>query len=221
MLVLVGLPYIKCKLDLFYQQVASPSNSILGDDDEQHEIENEELEDNNTKPSRKLAIRLKRLFKKVYPIINFIYHVSNLGYNIAYMFEKTRYYTPWLHLIGIEVKRMDMNDYVRPIDAFIHIQTHSYFMKRAYYEKTAKPVTQSISLKSPLKTMSAIVSKVIEYLKVLLPMSIFFFKFLEWWYSSEFSRSNTFSQGENDENTVPPPEKIKVRAHLYILLYIY
>ncbi|KAG1351442.1 hypothetical protein G6F62_002976 [Rhizopus arrhizus] len=191
LLVLVGLPYIKCKLDLFYQQVASPSNSILGDDDEQHEIENEELEDNNTKPSRKLAIRLKRLFKKVYPIINFIYHVSNLGYNIAYMFEKTRYYTPWLHLIGIEVKRMDMNDY------------------RAYYEKTAKPVTQSISLKSPLKTMSAIVSKVIEYLKVLLPMSIFFFKFLEWWYSSEFSRSNTFSQGENDENTVPPPEKIK------------
>lgn len=60
--------------------------------------------------------------------------------------------------------------------------------------------------------VSTIFSKVIEFLKVLLPMSIFFFKFLEWWYSSEFSRGgNTGSNNNEDgENSVPPPDKIKV-----------
>jgi peroxin-12 len=40
-------------------------------------------------------------------------------------------------------------------------------------------------------------------------MSIFFFKFLEWWYSSEFSRTGA-GHDEESENVVPPPEKIKV-----------
>ncbi|KAG1448633.1 hypothetical protein G6F56_008888 [Rhizopus delemar] len=107
------------------------------------------------------------------------------------MFEKTKYYTPWLHLIGIEVKRMGMDDY------------------RDHYEKTANINSPGISLKRPLGSMVTILGKAIDFLKVLLPMSIFFFKFLEWWYSSEFSRGNAFKQGENGECTIPPPEKIK------------
>lgn len=63
--------------------------------------------------------------------------------------------------------------------------------------------------KNPLGAATTIFSKVIEFLKVLLPMSIFFFKFLEWWYSSEFSRGGAGHDEEN-ENIIPPPEKIKV-----------
>lgn len=60
---------------------------------------------------------------------------------------------------------------------------------------------------------SGVFGKFIEFLKVLLPMSIFFFKFLEWWYSSEFARGNgTGNYGEDEaENTIPPPEKTKVK----------
>lgn len=112
LLVLVGLPYVKCRLDLLYQKVTGGgSASILGDN-EQEELENEELANSRTKPTRKLVIRLIRLFKKVYPTISFLYYGSNLAYNVAYLFGKTRYYTPWLHLLGLEVKRMSMNDYV-------------------------------------------------------------------------------------------------------------
>lgn len=109
----MGLPYVKSRLDLFYQKVSggSVAASILGDN-EQEELENEELANPDTKPMRKLMIRLIRLFKKVYPIINFLYHGSNMAYNVAYLFGKTRYYTPWLHLLGLQVKRMSMNDYV-------------------------------------------------------------------------------------------------------------
>lgn len=112
LLVLVGLPYVKCRLDLLYQKVTGGgSASILGDN-EQEELENEELANSQTNPTRKLVIRLIRLFKKVYPTISFLYYGSNLAYNVAYLFGKTRYYTPWLHLLGLEVKRMSMNDYV-------------------------------------------------------------------------------------------------------------
>lgn len=109
LLVLVGLPYVKCRLDLLYQQVAG-SGSILGD--EQEELDNEELADPATPLKRKLRIRLVRLFKKVYPIINLLYYGSGLVYNVGYLFNKTKYYTPWLHMIGLQVQRMSMNDYV-------------------------------------------------------------------------------------------------------------
>lgn len=112
LLVLVGLPYVKCRLDLLYQRVSGGSASSILGDNEQEELQNEELADPQTPFKRKLVIRLERLFKKVYPIINFLYYGSNLVYNVGYLFGKTKYYTPWLHLLGLEVKRMSMNDYV-------------------------------------------------------------------------------------------------------------
>lgn len=112
LLVLVGLPYVKCRLDLLYQRVSGGSASSILGDNEQEELQNEELNDPQTPFKRKLVIRLERLFKKAYPIINFLYYGSNLVYNVGYLFGKTKYYTPWLHLLGLEVKRMSMSDYV-------------------------------------------------------------------------------------------------------------
>ena len=75
----------------------------------------------------------------------------------------------------------------------------------------SKPGSTSF-LSSSLSTVSGVFSKVLEFLKVLLPMSIFFYKFLEWWYSSEFARGGSggaLGDGEA-ENAIPPPEKLKV-----------
>jgi peroxin-12 len=62
-------------------------------------------------------------------------------------------------------------------------------------------------MKNPLGALSTVLGKVVDFLKVLLPMSIFFFKFLEWWYSSEFSRGGV--SNDDEEQTIPPPEKIQ------------
>lgn len=61
--------------------------------------------------------------------------------------------------------------------------------------------------------LGTVLGKMIELLKVLLPMSIFFFKFLEWWYASEFARGGgrTGAYGDEEANIIPPPEKIKVK----------
>lgn len=112
LLMLVGLPYIKCRLDLLYSQVSGGSSASLFGSNEQEEREREELMDPDTSARRKLMIRLIQLFRFVYPYVNGAYHGANLAYAIAYMFNKTRYYSPWLHLIGLEIKRMSMADYV-------------------------------------------------------------------------------------------------------------
>ncbi|CAO3649355.1 unnamed protein product [Cunninghamella blakesleeana] len=196
LLVLVGLPYLKCRMDLLYQQISGDA-SLLGMN-EQEERENEELDDPSTPSLRKLKIRLIKLFRKIYPYMNLLYYGSNLVYNILYLFNKTNYHTPWLHLIGLQIKRMSMADY------------------RAYYDKLDAAQAKSTSTKSvwlsPLRLLSGVFGKFIEFLKVLLPMSIFFFKFLEWWYSSGFARSGANMKNyddEDDENTIPPPEKTK------------
>ncbi|KAI8337687.1 Pex12 amino terminal region-domain-containing protein [Chlamydoabsidia padenii] len=193
LLVLVGLPYLKCRLDLYYQQISGGA-SLLGIN-EQEERENEELADQTTTRRRRFTIRLIKLFRKLYPYINALYHGSGLVYNVLYLFNKTKYHSPWLHLLGLQIKRMSMADY------------------RAYYDKidaSQSKTTRSL-WSSPLRILSGVFGKFVEFLKVLLPMSIFFFKFLEWWYSSEFARGNgTGNYGEEDtENTVPPPEKTK------------
>ncbi|ORX47406.1 hypothetical protein DM01DRAFT_1339037 [Hesseltinella vesiculosa] len=193
LLVLVGLPYVKCRLDLLYQQVSGDA-SVLGTN-EQEEIEDEQLADPTTPVRQQLKIRLIKLFRRFYPYVNFAYYASGLVYNVLYLFNKTKYYSPWLHLIGVQIKRMSMADY------------------RAAYEK--QDITSNAASKalwrSPLRLLSGTLSKVIDFLKVLLPMSIFFFKFLEWWYSSEFARSGgTGNYGEEeDEKLIPPPEPTK------------
>ncbi|KAL0098175.1 Pex12 amino terminal region-domain-containing protein [Phycomyces blakesleeanus] len=200
LLILVGLPYIKCRLDLFYQRISGgPSASLLGDN-EQEEREREQLADSTTPFARILVIRLTRLFRKVYPYINALYYGSNLVYNIGYMFGKTDYYSPWFHLIGLQVKRMSMSDYV----SYNKMITH----KRVYRDPTSGQAKAPFSLfKKPWKAFPMVFGKLIEFLKVLLPMSIFFFKFLEWWYSSEFARGGGVQ--EESKATIPPPKNTK------------
>ncbi|KAI8582164.1 hypothetical protein K450DRAFT_185083 [Umbelopsis ramanniana AG] len=196
LLFLVGLPYIKSKLDLLYSQVSGGASASLLGENEQEERELEILNDPSASVRTKAVVHLKRIFRKVYPVVNMLYYGSNLCYNIGYLFGKTKYYTPWLRILDIEVKRMSMDDY------------------RAHYEKSMMgvPSVQPTSvIGRSTHFLGTVLGKMIELLKVLLPMSIFFFKFLEWWYASEFARGGgrTGAYGDEEANIIPPPEKVK------------
>lgn len=56
--------------------------------------------------------RVKVLFIKCWPILTKSYEVTLLAYNIAYLFDKTPYYRPWLHWLNIDLRRMSEHDYV-------------------------------------------------------------------------------------------------------------
>lgn len=74
-------------------------------------------------------------------------------WNVGYLFEKTAFYRPWLSWMGIELRRLGIED------------------QRAE-ASGARPVE-----------VGQVGQVLLDGLRVLLPTAIFFVKFLEWWYS--------------------------------------
>ena len=60
----------------------------------------------------RIRTRLALLFKLLWPRFTKAYEYVLLGYNVAYLFDKTPYYRPWLHWLGIDLRRMGDQDYV-------------------------------------------------------------------------------------------------------------
>ncbi|KAJ1983464.1 ubiquitin-protein ligase peroxin 12 [Dimargaris verticillata] len=138
---LVGLPYLKEKLDLWYsQRSGGAAASLLGDQWEPPELA---------------------------------------------ALPPTVYYTPWLHLMRLRVQRMTMSDYMgQSIQQALPLSSHG-------------PTTRLGRL---YQLVARLASLGLGFLKVLLPMSVFFFRFLEWWYSSDFYKAS-----QNIPIPPPPP----------------
>jgi len=56
--------------------------------------------------------RYRRLFKAVYPYANTIFELWLLMWNIAYLFDKTPAYRPWLNWLGLDIRRLGVEDIV-------------------------------------------------------------------------------------------------------------
>ncbi|RKO91523.1 Pex12 amino terminal region-domain-containing protein [Blyttiomyces helicus] len=173
---LVGVPYLKSKLDEAYEKVSGGSGArIFGNVFAENNDASLELEP--------LPVRMKKhtkaTFKAVYPYINGAYQAAIFLYQIGYMYGKTEFYSPWLHLAGLKIRRMSMKDYV-----------------------TAAARVAALSSASRLQwarhLLAVLVRRGFDFLKYALPMSIFFFKFLEWWYSSEYHK-------QGGARPIPPP----------------
>ena len=68
---------------------------------------------------------LKATFKTIYPYANVVYELYLLSYNVRYLFDKTPYWRPWLSWMGVEVRRMSPDDYVRfPFFSFSSFADH-------------------------------------------------------------------------------------------------
>lgn len=172
--VLVGVPYLKRKLDEGYE-VNAP-RALLG-------AAYTRMPDNPTLRDR--FVHYYRWFlTNIYPSVNAAYYFAMLAFNLAYLFDRTKYHNPLMWLIGTRVRRMTGADY-QAIDAL-----------SAKGKADGRP---GQSLFSPRN----IGSKVLSSLSIALPMSIFALKFLEWWYQSDFAKQLSRKAAENIE--LPPP----------------
>ena len=169
----------------------------------------------------------------MYPYANVGYELYLLAYNIGYLFEKTPYWRPWLSWMKVEVRRMSAEDYVSLPPDQPSIPPLTDFTSRT--QRAAQNATQSL-LSSPLRRHSrtglnpsyptialrsaALLPRLsFEALKFLLPTSIFFFRFLEWWYSSEGGYGRLRKKGAAGEGgkalRAPPRAKmVKPRREL-------
>lgn len=175
--VLVGVPYLKRKLDEGYE-VNAP-RTLLG-------AAYTRMPDNPTMKQRFLHC-YRWFLRNIYPSVNAGYYFAMLAFNLAYLFDGSKYNNPLMWLIGTRVRRMTAADY-QAIDA----------LSAPKAAAKGKPPGW-ISMFHP-KTLGP---KVLSSLSMLLPMSIFALKFLEWWYQSDFGKQLSKKAAENIE--LPPP----------------
>jgi peroxin-12 len=157
---MVAVPYLKRKLDEAHE-IDAP-RALMG-------ASYNQLPANPTLRDR-LRYYFRWFLRNIYPSVNAAYTFSLLAFNLAYLFDSSRYHNPLLWLIGTRVRRMGVADY------------------RAI-EELGKAVPKggapgSGSLFAP-RNMGP---RLLSGLSLALPTSIFALKFLEWWYASDFAK---------------------------------
>lgn len=179
-LLLVGIPYLKSKLDEMWEIYGTP-----GDVSSMYHRP-ASLEPGATL-RQKIEHHTTQIFIKTYPSLNAAYYLSTLYFNVSYMFAHSNYHTVSHAVLGQRVRRLDGQDYRRIEDA------------------SAKSLTlaRNSSL-SPLVFFRWGFPRAISGLRYLLPMGIFFLKFLEWWQASDFAAQ--MSRNTSSSIELPPPQ---------------
>ncbi|MCJ1331783.1 hypothetical protein MMC10_008475 [Thelotrema lepadinum] len=186
--VMVGIPYLKRKLDEAYE-IYAPQAALLGP-----RYNRDTLPPDATLRQR-LLFYYKWFIRKIYPSVNAAYYFSLLAFNLAYLFSNTQFSSPLLWLIQTRMRRLSAAD-------------HRAIALAA--EKPLKPAGtpaarpgQAGSLFNPRTLVTAAIPQLLSSLKLLLPTSIFALKFLEWWHASDFARQLSRKAAEGLE--LPPP----------------
>lgn len=184
--VLVGLPWLKRKLDESYDIHAAHSNLLGPGYDASRGREGV-----NRSVKQRLMHWYKWFLRNIYPSVNAAYYFSLLMFNMAYLFDSTKYHSPFLWMIGTRIRRLGGADHAA-IEALTSPKSVG----------PARP-GEGGSIFSPRNLARSVQPRLLSSLKILLPTSIFALKFLEWWHASDFARQLSRKAAENIE--LPPP----------------
>lgn len=175
LLVMVGIPYLKRKLDEGYDIHAAPQASLVLGGGPRYNP-SDDLPPNPTVRQR-IFYYYKWFLRNVYPSVNAAYYFSVLAFNLAYLFDNTKYSSPFLWLIGTRIRRLGAADH-RAIAEMLDTK-HTPGGGRSQ-----RPGSGLMGLLSPQNMYPRLLTS----LRYFLPASIFALKFLEWWHASDFSR---------------------------------
>jgi len=183
LVLLVGIPYLRSKAQDYYEDLGGGIDpEILDENANSRQIR--ALTDQSYKG------RCRRAFKAAYPWLNMSWELWLLVFDVAYLFDRTPFYRPWLSWIGVDLRRLGMDDYR---EAALIAQRNTNSSARS---KSAFALIRRFLLRSP--------RLLLDSLKVALPLAIFFVKFLEWWYSPS-SPARSFMTSPLGP-PVPPPK---------------
>lgn len=187
--VMVGIPYLKRKLDEGYDIHAAPHASLVMSGGPRYNP-SDDLPPNPTIRQR-LGFYYKWFLRNVYPSVNAAYYFSVLAFNLAYLFDNTKYPSPFLWLIGTRIRRLGAADQ-RAIAEVLE-------SKPGAGGARSRPGTGLLGLLSPQN----LYPQVLASLRYFLPASIFALKFLEWWHASDFTRQ--LARKATDTIDLPAP----------------
>ncbi|PWN48209.1 hypothetical protein IE53DRAFT_389609 [Violaceomyces palustris] len=197
---LVVLPYLQSKLRELWERNGGGLDELsdqLFDDDQGLGPRARRVEQQPTSRRERVKKKLLAIFKTGYPYIGVLYQLWLLSYNVGYLFDRTPYWRPWLWFMRVDVRRMGGGDGPR---------------------RPILPRDPPNPLREPLRTLLVLGRTspriLFESLKYALPASIFFFKFLEWWYGPEnpgvrrTGSGNDPNNPSGSEDSILPPPKI-------------
>ncbi|QIW99333.1 hypothetical protein AMS68_004851 [Peltaster fructicola] len=185
--IIVGLPYLKRKLDEAYE-IHAAASSLLGP-----AYQNREGYPADATPRQRIFWWYNEFLREAYPSVNAVYYFSMLAFNLAYLFDGSKYNSPWLWLIGTRIRRLNGAD-------------NAAFEAAAAASKGSTPGArpgQGNSIFNPRVMMRSIVPGALSSLRILLPASVLALQFLEWWHNSDFARQLTRKATQGLE--LPPP----------------
>ncbi len=185
--VLVGLPYLKRKLDEAYDIHAAHA-TVLGPRYAQDSLPP------NASLKARFMFYYKWFLRKIYPSINAAYYFSLLAFNLMYLYDGSKYSSPFLWLIGTRIRRMSAADH-----RAIALATQP---KAPSGARAVRP-GQANSIFSPSLLTQTVYPRMLSSLRILLPTSVFALKFLEWWHASDFARQLQRTAAEGID--LPPP----------------
>ncbi|KAJ1734394.1 ubiquitin-protein ligase peroxin 12 [Coemansia biformis] len=200
LVLLVGLPLAKSRLDQLYERLSGGEAArLLGGafsgSGRPVETAATAAAGRQTGIRRRLAVARAaalRLFERYYPHVNAAYHMATMLYYLAYMFDRTDYNSPWLHLLGLQVRRLSAADY------------RAMSERGPAASSLAAPPNGSV-LRATRNLVARLLTGGLDLLKAMLPLSIFFYRFLEWWHRSDFHRKI--------QQTPAPPPPMPPRPH--------
>ncbi|KAF2083520.1 hypothetical protein K490DRAFT_51451 [Saccharata proteae CBS 121410] len=193
--VLVGVPWVRRKLDEGWEVHAAHTGSMVvgpGFRDRREEQQVAGL--------RARALRFWKWFlRRVYPGVNAAYYFALLAFNLAYLFDGSKFHSPLLWLVGTRIRRMNAADH-RAIDLAANPPPPPASTPRG---QPGSPGQANSGLLNPRTLGQALSNRALGSLRILLPTSIFLLKFLEWWHQSDFARQ--LSRQTHAELELPPP----------------
>jgi Pex2 / Pex12 amino terminal region len=152
---MVVLPYLKAKLDALFERVRTRREV----EQQQQQQQQQQLQPGSA-PARSVRTRSMAFFLTCYPLLSAVYEGARFLYQLLYLYDETDYFSPFLHMQGVQIARL------------------SGEQATAQTERAAQRYAR-------LSLLSKLAYRLLESLKVILPLSIFFIKFLEWWYQPE------------------------------------
>ncbi|KAI9726731.1 MAG: hypothetical protein M1828_000587 [Chrysothrix sp. TS-e1954] len=204
--VLVGVPYIRRKLEEGYDIHVAPLNAAaqLGagggwghGSNPQATTQIPEEEGTIGKVRRKAWNWYRFIFlKRIFPLLNAVHHLAVLAFNLAYLFDASRYHDPFLYLIGTRMRRMGQADY-RAIAAAEDAAAKARTTARGGNRPGGT------SFFHPRVLAGSVAGGLAGGMRYALPASVFALKFLEWWHASDFARQLSRKAAEN--LSLPPP----------------
>lgn len=184
--VMVGVPYIKRKLDESYD-IHAPQAILLGPS------YNRDTLPLDATVRQRVQHYYKWFLRHIYPSVNAAYYFSILAFNLAYLFSNTSYSSPFLWLVQTRIRRMGEADHRAIAAAAAEVSRPG---------QSARPGQQN-SIFHPRTLATSVLPRMLSSLQILLPTSIFALKFLEWWHASDFARQLSRKAAEGLE--LPPP----------------